>query len=71
MQALHLLRSRAYLPDLLLLDVQMPNKTGYEVPAPPPIRRRCTHVRIIDGTLRGYEAPAPRTPAPLHARAAC
>ena len=32
-QALELLRSRDYLPDLVLLDVQMPNRTGYEVPA--------------------------------------
>ncbi len=31
-QALELLRSRDYLPDLVLLDVQMPNRTGYEVP---------------------------------------
>ncbi len=30
-QALELLRSRKYLPDLVLLDVQMPNRTGYEV----------------------------------------
>ena len=30
-EALHLIRSREYLPDLVILDVQMPGKTGYEV----------------------------------------
>ena len=29
--ALNLVRSREYLPDVMLLDVQMPGKTGYEV----------------------------------------
>ena len=30
-EALEMIRSRRYLPDLVLLDVQMPNKTGFEV----------------------------------------
>ena len=30
-EALDIIRSRKYLPDLVLLDVQMPHKTGYEV----------------------------------------
>ena len=30
-EALHLIRSREYLPDLVILDVQMPGKIGYEV----------------------------------------
>ena len=30
-EALHLIRSREYLPDLVILDVQMPGKSGYEV----------------------------------------
>ena len=30
-EVLHLIRSREYLPDLVILDVQMPGKTGYEV----------------------------------------
>jgi CheY-like chemotaxis protein len=30
-EALHIIKSREYLPDLILLDVQMPGKTGYQV----------------------------------------
>jgi CheY-like chemotaxis protein len=30
-EALELIKSRKYLPDLILLDVQMPDKTGFEV----------------------------------------
>jgi hypothetical protein len=30
-EALELIKSREYLPDLILLDVQMPDKTGFEV----------------------------------------
>ena len=30
-EALELMKSREYLPDVILLDVQMPNKTGFEV----------------------------------------
>ena len=30
-EALELMKSREYLPDVILLDVQMPDKTGFEV----------------------------------------
>ena len=30
-EALEIMKSRDYLPDLILLDVQMPDKTGFEV----------------------------------------
>ena len=42
-EALHIIKSREYLPDLILLDVQMPGKTGYQVsPLPAP---RCDSTR--------------------------
>ena len=30
-EALELMKSREYLPDVILLDVQLPDKTGFEV----------------------------------------
>ena len=30
-EALELMKSREYLPDVILLDLQMPDKTGFEV----------------------------------------
>ena len=36
-EALHLIESRDFLPDLVLLDVQMFEKTGYEVKCSPKV----------------------------------